>query len=44
MKEQQQKNENNYMKIIGLSKQINGFNIINNFNLKLFPDDIFCLL
>ena len=44
MKEQQQKNENNYMKIIGLSKQINGFNIINNFNLELFPDDIFCLL
>ena len=32
------------MKIIGLSKQINGSNIINNFNLELFPDDIFCLL
>ena len=43
MKEKQQKNENKCLKISGVSKRYDTINIVNNFNLELFPDEIFCL-
>ena len=42
--EQQQKNNNNYISINSISKNYNNLNVVNNFRLELFPDEIFCLL
>ena len=42
--EQQNKNENNYLKIVGLTKRFEDLKAINNFSGEFFPDEIFCLL
>ena len=41
--QQQKKNENKYLKISGVTKKFNKLNVVNNLNLELFPDEIFCL-
>ena len=43
MNEEQNRN-NNYLKILGISKEYKSCKTINNLNLELFPDDIFCVL
>ena len=44
IKEQQNKNENNCLKIVGVSKQFGDLKAVNNFSGELFPNEIFCLL
>ena len=41
---EEQNRNNNYLKILGISKEYKSCKAINNLNLELFPDDIFCLL
>ena len=42
--EQQKKNENNCLKIIGITKKFGQLKAVNNFNGELFTNEIFCLL
>ena len=42
--EQQNKNENNCLQIIGLTKKYDDLKAVNNFNGEFFPNEIFCLL
>ena len=43
VKEMQKKIENKYLKISSISKKFGDLNVINNFSLELFEDEIFCL-
>ena len=42
--EQQNNNENNCLKIVGITKKFGDLKAINNFNVELFPNEVFCLL
>ena len=44
MEEQQLKEQNRYLGIVGITKTFGNKRVINNFNLELFPGEIFCLL
>ena len=42
--EQQNKNENNCLKIVGVTKRFEDLKAINNFSGEFFPNEVFCLL
>ena len=42
--EQQKKNDNNCLKIVGVTKKFGQLKAVNNFNGELFTNEIFCLL